>query len=139
MSPVRKFCLLPRSPFVFGPISLLYLPLGLNSSNLEAPATNLKDKKGEYHIKSKTQNSHILNEVKPCLIYFLAFSRGLRGEGAEPPAPLSKRAPLRRGGVSFNITSPCISLPQAIYILHCIALHSPNNILIHNNTLQSFV
>ena len=33
------------------------------------------------------------------------------------------------GGGSFNITSACISLPQAIYILHstlhCIALHSP--------------
>jgi len=27
------------------------------------------------------------------------------------------------GGGSFNITSACISLPQAIYILHCIALH----------------
>jgi len=28
-------------------------------------------------------------------------------------------------GGSFNITSACISLPQAIYNLHCIALHSP--------------
>jgi len=122
MSPVRKFCLLPRSPFVFGPISLLYLPLGLNSSNLEAPATNLKDKKGEYHIKSKTQNSHILNEVKPCLIYFLVFSRGLRGEGAEPPAPLSKRAPLRRGGSLLILHLPAFPFlrQSTFYIaLHC--------------------
>ena len=44
--------------------------------------------------------------------------------------------------------SACISLPQAIYILHCIALHSITEtirlrkeikyVLIHNNTLQTF-
>jgi len=52
----------------------------------------------------------------------------------------------RKKGGSFNITAACISLPQAIYILHCIALTRTKRlrkeikyILIHNNTLQSFV
>ena len=38
------------------------------------------------------------------------------------PAPPSY---VYEGGGSFNITSAFMSLPQAIYILHCIALHSP--------------
>ena len=60
------------------------------------------------------------------------------------PPPLWGEAPM---GGHFNITSAYISLPQAIYILHCIALLSPKlkdkekkkkYILIHNNTLRSF-
>ena len=32
-------------------------------------------------------------------------------------------------GGSFNITSACISLPQAIYILHCIAMHCTHPVI----------
>ena len=56
--------------------------------------------------------------------------RGVRsGGGAEPPGPAW------RG--SFNITYACISLPQAIYILHCIALHSPKLKIKKRNKIYS--
>ena len=41
------------------------------------------------------------------------------------------------GGGYFNITSACISQPQAIYILHCIALHSPKLKIKKRNKMYS--
>ena len=77
---------------------------------------------------------------------------GVRGRGPSPPPPTTCATPEggTHGGGSFNITSTYISLPQAIYnlhsTLHCIALTQTKRlrkeikyILIHNNTLQSFV
>ena len=62
-------------------------------------------------------------------------SRGVRG-GASPTTPPLHVPPLRGGGTA------CSSLPQSIYILHCIALTQTKEIkyiLIHNNALHSFV
>ena len=54
-----------------------------------------------------------------CIMCPGAYEGGL----SPRPSPYAVRAPSEGG--SFNITSAYISLPQAIYILHCIALHSP--------------
>ena len=51
-------------------------------------------------------------------------TRGGRTPGSPPLRVSSLKGGLSWRG-SFNITSACMSLPQAIYILHCIALHSP--------------
>ena len=52
--------------------------------------------------------------------------QGRTREGAENPGPPPMSVPPEGGtlgGGFFNITSACIFLPQAIYILHCIAMH----------------
>ena len=93
-------------------------------------------------------NSTPLMKILPrlfcCKVHDLSWTLfGVRG-GAEPPGPPT-RAP-SWGGSSVNITSACISLPQAIYILHCIALTQTKRlrkeikcILIYNNTLQCLI
>ena len=108
---------------------------------------------------------NIITQLKVTQFFFFIHSFGSKsrlysskltgahegGLGAGPPL----RVPPPWGGGagmegSFNITSVCISLPQAIYIehstLHCIALTQTkrlrkeiNYVLIHNNTLQSLV
>ena len=75
--------------------------------------------------------------------YILIF-RGVPG-GAKPPAPPTRA--LSEGGDSWRRGVLLIlHLPQAIYILHCIAFTQTKSfkkrikyILIHNITLQSFV
>ena len=59
-----------------------------------------------------------------------SYVQGRRG-GRAPWSPPYARLPWEGNsweGGSFNITSGCISLPQAIYILHWIALHSPKRL-----------
>ena len=52
----------------------------------------------------------------------LLISRAYKGGGWGARPPWGRHT---WGGGSFNITSACFFLPQAIYNLHCIALHSP--------------
>ena len=59
-----------------------------------------------------------------------SYVQGRRG-GRAPWSPPYARLPWEGNsweGGSLNITSGCISLPQAIYILHWIALHSPKRL-----------
>jgi len=81
--------------------------------------------------------------AKAVQAYILIF-RGVPG-GAKPPAPPTRA--LSEGGDSWRRGVLLIlHLPQAIYILHCIAFTQTKSfkkrikyILIHNITLQSFV
>ena len=68
-----------------------------------------------------------------------------RTRGGASPRPPLRVPPLRGGGTPGGVLL-ILHLPQAIYILHCIAFTQTKSfkkrikyILIHNITLQSFV
>ena len=101
---------------------------------------------GTYVLETHNPEPLISISTRTLLIFawffHLSYSYIYSGAYEGGRAPLLPSYPWADG--SFNITSAWIYPSQAFYILHFIALHSPklkemNYILIHNNTLQSFV
>ena len=63
----------------------------------------------------KVTLTYNIDKINIFLIEMITYKfRGVQGRGAEPPGPARRD--------SFDITFACFSLPQEIYILHCIAL-----------------
>ena len=59
----------------------------------------------------------------------LLLDSGVRGGGAVTLPPPYERPPEMGGGALLIFTFACIFLPQAIYILHCIAMHCTHPVI----------